>query len=167
VQKKYSLDQVKVVWAKNADMFTEEGITLPDPQADYYNLITNIGLLSQKIGSEFPSVQAVFHTSRIYGGYVADNKQAARGEPISYEGGFATNAVIEKYQRGELPGSPWMGWGPYIWANGTTPNGSGIFWDRSDFQGTNGENQHPSVNGSTKVADALHNFFMQFDWYRN
>lgn len=167
VTKKHSLDQVKVVWAKNADQFTELGITLPDPQADYYNLVTNIGLLGQKVGSEFPSVQAIFNTSRIYGGYVEEKKQAARGEPISYEGGFATNTVIEKYKNGELPGAPWMGWGPYLWANGETPNGSGIFWTKNDFQGGNGENQHPSVFGATKVADALHDFFMQFDWYRN
>ena len=167
VTKKHSLDQVKVVWAKNADMFTADGITLPDPQADYYDLVTNIGLLGQRIGQEFPSVQAVFNSSRIYGGYVEEKKQAARGEPISYEGGFAINTVIEKWQRGELPGSPWMGWGPYIWASGLTPNGTGIFWDRSDFQGDNGENQHPSAAGAKKVADALHEHFMQFGWYRN
>jgi hypothetical protein len=166
VEAKHSLDQVKVIWAKNADQFTEAGITLPDPQADYYNLVNNIGALAQKIGDEFPSVQAMFNTSRIYGGYIEGEKQAARGEPISYEGGFATNAAIEKWKAGELPGAPWMGWGPYLWANGLTPNGSGIFWATSDFQGANGENQHPSEQGATKVANALHDFFMQFDWYR-
>ena len=160
------LSAVKVVWAKDANQFTEHGRTLPDPAADYYDLIDNIGGLSQRIGDEFPSVQAVFHSSRIWGGYVTGQKQAARGEPISYEGGFAVNAVIEKYKQGDLPGSPWVGWGPYIWANGETPNGSGIFWTLEDFQ-DGGVNQHPSVNGATKVADALQDFFMQFDWYRN
>ncbi len=167
VTKKYSLDQVKVVWAKNADQFTEHGRTLPDPQADYYDLVDHIGALMQRIHAEFPSVQAVFNSSRIWGGYVTGEKQAARGEPISYEGGFATNTVIEQFQQGQLPNAPpWIGWGPYIWANGLTPNGSGIFWDRTDFQGNNGDNQHPSINGSTKVADALHDFFMQYDWYK-
>ncbi|MEZ4700745.1 MAG: hypothetical protein R2834_10480 [Rhodothermales bacterium] len=166
IEKKYSLDQVKVIWAKNADQFTADGITLPSPDADYYDLTNNIGALAQKIGDEFPSVQAIFNTSRIYGGYVVEEKQGARGEPISYEGGFATNAAIERWKNGELPGAPWMGWGPYLWANGLTPNGSGIFWDKTDFQGANGENQHPSEQGATKVADALHDFFMQFAWYR-
>jgi len=166
IEKNYSLDQVKVIWAKNADQFTADGITLPDPAADYYDLVNNIGALAQKIGDEFPGVQAIFNTSRIYGGYVIEDKQAARGEPISYEGGFATNTAIEKWKAGELPGAPWMGWGPYLWANSLTPNGSGIFWATSDFQGANGENQHPSEQGATKVADALHDFFMQFDWYR-
>ena len=167
VTKKYSLDQVKVVWAKNADQFTEDGITLPDPNADYYDLVNNIGALMQRIHTEFPAVQAVFNSSRIYGGYINEQKFAARGEPISYEGGFATNTVIEQFNNGQLQGTPpWIGWGPYIWANGLTPNASGIFWDRTDFQGNNGDNQHPSVHGATKVADALHSFFMQFDWYR-
>ncbi len=167
ITRNYSLDQVKVVWAKDANQDTADGITLPDANADYYDLIANIGALSQKIGVEFPSVQAVFHSSRIYGGYVEDRKQAARGEPISYEGGFAINAVIEKWQAGQLPGAPWIGWGPYIWANGTTmANASGILWSTADFQGTNGDNQHPSAAGATKVADALHAFFMQFDWYQ-
>ena len=153
--------------AKNADQFTELGITLPDPQADYYDLTDNIGQLMQRIHTEFPSVQAVFNSSRIYGGYVVEEKQGARGEPISYEGGFATNTVIEQFQQGQLPNAPpWIGWGPYIWANGLTPNASGIFWERADFQGTNGDNQHPGELGSTKVANALHEFFMQFDWYR-
>ena len=166
VTNKHSLDQVKVVWAKNADQFTEHGLTLPDPGADYYDLVNNIGGLMQRIHAEFPSVQAVFNSSRIWGGYVSENKQAARGEPISYEGGFATNTVIEQFQQGQIPNAPpWIGWGPYIWANGTTPNGSGIFWDLSDFQ-DGGVNQHPSANGAKKVADALHEFFMQFDWYR-
>ncbi|MEM8484045.1 MAG: T9SS type A sorting domain-containing protein [Bacteroidota bacterium] len=166
VTNKHSLDQVKVIWAKNADQFTEHGLTLPDPNADYYDLVNNIGSLMQRIHAEFPSVQAVFNSSRIWGGYVSDNKQAARGEPISYEGGFATNTVIEQFQQGQISNAPpWIGWGPYIWANGTTPNASGIFWDLSDFQ-DGGVNQHPSANGAKKVADALHEFFMQFDWYR-
>ncbi|MEZ4700761.1 MAG: hypothetical protein R2834_10560 [Rhodothermales bacterium] len=167
VTQKYQLNQVRVVWAKDANQDTADGITLPDAQADYYDLIANIGALSQKIGQEFPSVQAVFHTSRIYGGYVEDLKQGARGEPISYEGGFAVNAVIEKWKAGQLPGSPWIGWGPYVWAKGEEiPNASGITWTRLDYQGTNGDNQHPSEAGAKKVADALHAFFMQFPWYK-
>ena len=167
ITQNYSLDQVKVVWAKDANQDTADGITLPEANADYYDLINNIGALSQKIGEEFPSVQAIFHSSRIYGGYVEDRKQAAGGEPISYEGGFAINAVIEKWQAGQLPGAPWIGWGPYIWANGTMmANASGILWSTADYQGTNGDNQHPSEAGAKKVADALHAFFMQFDWYR-
>ena len=159
----FTLDQVKVVWAKNANQFTQHGRTLPDPQADYYDLVENIAALSERIGREFPSVQAVFHTSRIYAGWA--EAQASRGEPMSYEGGLAINAVIDRWQAGELPEAPWIGWGPYLWANATTPNGQGISWTPEDFR--DGTNHHPSDAGQVKVANALHAFFMRFDWYRN
>lgn len=152
--------QVRVVWAKNANQFTDHGRTLPDPNADFHDLVANIAALSQRIGAEFPAVQAVFHSSRIFGGY---SGRADRGEPMSYEGGLAINEVIRMQQRGQLPGAPWIGWGPYLWADGAVPNGGGIAWLESDFQS---DRVHPSTAGQTKVADALHRFFMQFDWYR-
>ena len=161
----FALDQIRVVWAKNANQFTSGVPTLPDPAADYHDLVENISALSERIGEEFPSVQAIFHTSRIYGGYVEEARQAARGEPISYEGGYAINAVIERWRRGYLPGAPWIGWGPYLWANATSPNASGISWTPDDFR-DGGDDPHPSDQGQTKVADALHAFFLQFDWYR-
>jgi len=161
----FAPEQIKVVWAKDADQFTDHGRTLPDPRADYYDMVANISALSERIGREFPSVQAVFHSSRIYAGYVAQARQAARGEPISYEGGLAVNAAIERWKAGELPDAPWIGWGPYLWANATTPNGSGLTWLPEDFR-DGGLDPHPSDAGQTKVADALHAFFMQFDWYR-
>jgi hypothetical protein len=159
----FSPDQVRVVWAKNANQFTQHGLTLPDPGADYYDLVENIDALSERIGGEFPSVQAIFHTSRIYAGWAV--AQSSRGEPMSYEGGFAVNAAIERWQAGQLPDAPWIGWGPYLWANATTPNGQGVFWTPEDFR-DGGTDHHPSDAGQTKVADALHAFFMAFDWYR-
>jgi hypothetical protein len=159
----FSPEQVRVIWAKDANQFTDHGRTLPDPAADYYDLVKNIAALSQRIGTEFPSVQAIFHSSRIYGGYTSPDRQPARGEPISYEGGLAINAVIERYRRGELPGSPWIGWGPYLWSKGAEPNAAGIFWLPGDY---NSDRIHPGQSGQTKVADALHRHFLQFDWYR-
>ncbi len=162
----FSLDQVKVVWAKNANQFTDHGRTLPDSGADYFDLVSNISDLSERIGREFPSVEAVFHSSRIYAGYVSEARQAARGEPLSYEGGLAVNAAIRRWQAGQLPDAPWIGWGPYLWANATTPNATGMFWLPEDFR-DGGLDPHPSGAGETKVANALHAFFLGFDWYRN
>ena len=159
----FSPAQVRVVWAKNANQFTQHGRTLPDPEADYYDLVDNIGALSERIGREFPSVEAVFHTSRIYAGWA--EAQTSRGEPMSFEGGLAVNAAIERWEDGALPDAPWIGWGPYLWANATTPNGQGIFWTPDDFR-DGGTNHHPSDAGQVKVADALHGFFMDFAWYR-
>lgn len=156
-------EHVRVVWAKNANAQTQHGRTLPDPAADYYDLVANLTALARRIADRFPNVQAVYHSSRIYGGYARADKQVMRGEPLSYEGGLAINAVIEMQRRGELPGTPWMGWGPYLWANGATPNGSGIAWLPEDFEG---DGVHPSLAGETKVAHALHAHFMRYDWYR-
>lgn len=156
-------DQVRVVWAKNANQFPS-GHTLPDAAADYYDLVQNIAALSQRIGEEFPSVQAVFHSSRIYGGYVPAQNQAMRGEPLNYEGGLAINAVIERQKRGELPGAPWIGWGPYLWSAGEEPNGSGLAWLPGDYAA---DAVHPGPTGRTKVADALHRHFLRFAWYRS
>jgi hypothetical protein len=155
----HQLDQVKVVWAKDANQFPD-GTTLPSDAADYHDLVVNISSISQMIASEFPSVQAVFHSSRIYGGY---NARADRGEPLSYEGGLAVNEVLRRYKDGTLTETPWLGWGPYIWADGITPNGAGILWEEGDYQP---DRIHPNQNGSTKVADALHDHLMQFEWYR-
>lgn len=162
----FSPEQVRVVWAKDANQFTDHGRTLPDPAADYYDLVENISALSRRIGQELPSVQAIFHTSRIYAGYVRESRQAARGEPLSYEGGYAINEVIRRQQRGELSDAPWIGWGPYLWADGTTPNSFGVWWEPADFEGASGDDPHPSLQGETKVAEALHAFLLGFDWYR-
>ena len=161
----FQSDQVRVIWAKNADQFTDHGRTLPDPAADYYDLVENLSTLVLRIAEEFPSVQAIFHSSRIYGGYVSASRQEARGEPISYEGGLAVNEVLRRWQRGELAGTPWMGWGPYLWADGPTPNGTGISWNQGDFR-DDGTNPHPTEQGQTKVADALHQHLMRYAWYR-
>ena len=157
--------QVRVVWAKSANQYTGHGRTLPDPQADYYAMVENLDSLVGLIESRFPSVQAIYHTSRSYGGYVEEAKQAARGEPISYEGGHAVNTVLRRWLDAGVPPEPWMGWGPYIWADGATPNGTGMRWLPEDFQ-KGGTDPHPTARGQDKVADALHVRFSQFDWYR-
>ena len=54
--------------------------------------------------------------------------------------------------------APLLLWGPYLWANGTTPRKSdGLIWEESDYGEIDG--MHPSPSGKQKVAQMLLNFF--------
>ena len=51
---------------------------------------------------------------------------------------------------------PWVAWGPYTWADGTTPRPDGLTWSCSDFAP---DGTHPSAQGADKVGAALLRFF--------
>jgi uncharacterized protein (TIGR03437 family) len=52
--------------------------------------------------------------------------------------------------------APWLSWGPYLWADGTTARDDGLVWECSDFRE---DGTHPSESGRQKVAAMLLNFF--------
>ena len=52
--------------------------------------------------------------------------------------------------------APWLLWGPYLWADGTTPRSDGLRWNREDLE-TDGV--HPAESGEAKVAALLGDFF--------
>ena len=58
--------------------------------------------------------------------------------------------------RGEVK-APVVLWGPYLWADGTTPRKDGLVWNRDDLRDNDGT--HPSPSGQKKVADMLVKFF--------
>ena len=84
---------------------------------------------------KLPSVKLAYFTSRIYAGYATSTLNP---EPYAYESGFAVKWLIEGQVAGEDslnydPGSgpiesPWMAWGPYLWADGLTPRSDGLTW---------------------------------------
>ena len=53
--------------------------------------------------------------------------------------------------------TPWVSWGPYLWANGAAPRSDGLAWPRSDFEP---DGLHPSTAGETKVGGSLLTFFL-------
>ena len=52
--------------------------------------------------------------------------------------------------------SPWLSWGPYLWANGAVKNADGLMYEQSDFAQ---DGTHPSPAGQKKVAGQLLTFF--------
>lgn len=126
---------VRVVWMKvTAGQFTAA-------TADDFDRI----LAAMRV--RWPNVEQVFVSSRIYGGY------APEGEPAAWDTGPAVRTFVLRHL-GER--DPWIGWGPYMWANGTEARSDGLRWLRSDFEE---DGIHPSNSGEAKVAAILLEFF--------
>ncbi|MBZ5600215.1 MAG: hypothetical protein LAN83_18065 [Acidobacteriia bacterium] len=154
----------------------------------------------------YPNLQMVFVTSRTYGGYAVnppeDSSDPTAGclmpEPFAFEEGIAVQRLIvaQINQAGgvnnnpdEYAGpltydvAPWVDWGPYLWADGTTPSsGSGLNWCDSttnrdplcqaqgnpgDFRYGDlaegytqfwGDHTHPTAWAAQKVANQLVKF---------
>ena len=152
--------QVQAVWLKQAD--ANPLLTFPE---DAQRLKNELVVISQILKQKYPNLRAIYFSSRIYGGYA--DSQPTRGEPVSYQTGFAVKWLIED----QINGSPelnfdgslgevktaWLAWGPYIWADGTTPRNDGLFYVCADYQS---DGVHPAPNGAReKVATRLLDFF--------
>ena len=148
--------QVQVVWIKQADAgptqsFPTHAITLQ----------LELEAIACIVKSRYPNARLAYCSSRTYGGYATSNLNP---EPFAYESAFSVKWMIEKQiigdtslaYAGSLARSPWLAWGPYLWADGTTQRSDGLTWQCADTQldGT-----HPAASGCLKVATLLLNFF--------
>jgi hypothetical protein len=92
-------------------------------------------------------------------------------EPYAYESGFAVKwliqAQIDQQRNGgvvvdaraadlDYDVAPWLAWGPYLWADGTTARSDGLVWLQSDLAA---DGTHPAQTGQEKVGDMLLAFF--------
>jgi hypothetical protein len=160
--------QVQVAWVKQADAGPRD--SLPSSQADAYLLETRLGNIVRALRARYPNLTLVFLSSRIYAGYATTTLNP---EPYSYESGFAVKWLVQAQieqmanggavtdpRAGDLnydTGAPWIGWGPYLWADGTTPRqGDGLVWQVGDFAQ---DGTHPSQSGQQKVGTMLLAFF--------
>jgi len=154
-----SHNQVQVAWIKLANVtpsgdLAEHGRKL---ERDTLAVLHNAK-------ARFPNLQIAYLGSRIYGGYATTQLNP---EPYAYEGAFAVRWLIQDQMKGApklnydaIKGpvkSPLLLWGPYFWADGTTPRKSdGLVWERKDL---GGDGTHPSDSGREKVAKMLLEFF--------
>lgn len=146
--------QVQAAWMKDAD----PSPTKPFPD-HARQLQSELQQMAQTARSMFPNLRLLYHSSRIYAGYASSNLNP---EPFAYESGFSVKWLIEKQIQGDADVSfavgkvPWMAWGPYLWADGTTPRFDGLVWSCSDLED---DGTHPNRAGQQKVAGMLLDFF--------
>jgi hypothetical protein len=159
--------QVQIGWVKVAN--AGPTVSLPSASADAYTLETQMGQIVRAMKTRYPNLKLVYFSSRIYAGYATT---ALNPEPYAYEYGFAVKWIVQAQidqmanggtivdsHAGDLnynTGAPWIAWGPYLWANGTTPRSDGLTWQPGDLQA---DGTHPSQSGQTKVGGLLLSFF--------
>ena len=140
--------QVQAVWLK-------EAIARPTEQfpADAQRLRADLEAIVQILAQTFPNLRLVYVSSRTYGGYAST---ALNPEPYAYDSGFAVKWTVGDRIDGHLKVRPWVGWGPYLWTNGTAGRADGLVWSCGD---TVADGTHPSDTGRRKVAQMLLTFF--------
>ena len=156
--------QVQAVWLKVANRSPRS--SLPSIDADAYRLERSMGNIIRALKARYPNLQLVFVSSRTYGGYSVGRKNP---EPFAYESGFASKWLIEAQIAQERTGivdpeagdlalsrTPWIGWGPYLWAAGRNPRSDGLAWLPEDV-GDDGV--EVSSEGVRKVGHLLLEFF--------
>ena len=150
-------NQVQVIWFKSANPAAGTPI-----QSHYDSLVVQFKRIMNEIKTRFPNVKLCYMASRNYGGYASTQLNP---EPYAFWTGWAVKQVIEDQINGDAQlqysgagaNAPWISWGIYLWADGTTPRSDGLTWicpADYDPDGT-----HPSLIGEQKVANLLLNFF--------
>jgi hypothetical protein len=141
-------NQVQAVWLKEA--IAGENEAFP---TDSQRLESDLNTIIAMLRAHFPNLRLIYMSSRIYAGYAVTTLNP---EPFAYDSGFAVKWTVADAIKTASAASPWVGWGPYLWANGTHPRSDGLEWLCSDF-GSDGT--HPSSQGAEKVAGLLLHFF--------
>jgi hypothetical protein len=153
--------QVQAVWMKHARIAPATHGEYPahgDELAGH--IVKSLNIAREK----FPNLRVAYLSSRIYAGYAVTGLNP---EPYAYESGLVVRRLIRDQIAGDAKlnfdpakgdvKSPLLLWGPYLWADGTTPRKSdGLTWKREDL-GPDGT--HPSnPSGREKVAKLLLEF---------
>ena len=149
--------QVQIIWYKEAEASPKDTSFATYPNA----LKVKYTSVMQLLKSKFPNLKLVYLSDRIYAGYATSNLNP---EPFAWYSGWTVKRLIQDQINGDAslnysgsnPSSAWLAWGPYLWANGTTPRSDGLTWVKSDFQS---DGTHPSTTGRQKVAQMLLTFF--------
>jgi hypothetical protein len=155
--------QVQAVWLK--ETLKHPTVTWP---ADANLLRDDLHSIVHILKQKYPNLWLVYLSSRIYAGYAETNLSP---EPHAYQGGFSVKWLIQDQLQGKMPVSattvPWLGWGPYMWADGLKPRSDGLTWECHDFDV---DGTHPAAGAVAKVDNMLmsfvHNDATASIWYK-
>lgn len=150
---------VRVIWLKEAHARPE--LLFPN---DATQLQNELDAILDIINNNFPNVEVIYLSSRIYAGY---SDSDLNPEPFAYQSGFSVKWLIEQHMSDPAYDGPALLWGPYMWADGTTPRSDGLTWECADFKN---DYIHPSPQGELKVAQMLVDFFSSDEtavWFRD
>jgi len=159
--------QVQVVWLQLAR--SNPIAPLPIQWADAYDLKIDISGAITSMKIRYPNLRIAYLSSREYGGYATTTWSP---EPFAYETGFSNRWVVlgqisqirtgfdsDPARLGDLNyktgAAPWLAWGPYLWANGTSAREDGLTWQRGDFEA---DGETLSAQGAHKSASLLFRF---------
>jgi hypothetical protein len=150
--------QVQIAWVKQVTAA---------PRSEFADhtakLKRDLALIAQILHTRFPNIRLAYYSSRIYAGYASTDLNP---EPFAYESGYAVKWLIEDQINGEQDlnfdpshgrvKAPWLGWGPYLWADGLTARSDGLTYSCSDFAA---DGTHPQQGARDKVVKMLLDFF--------
>ena len=146
-------EQVQVVWLKQS---IEAEATIGNFPQRTDALRTALAAITTILTSRCPNLQLIYLSSRIW----APNPARTT---FVYETGFAVKGLIADQiadfggPPGGLGSGPWLGWGPYLWAEGAIPRSDGLTWDAWDLS----DGVHPAPPGEWTVATLLDRHFHQ------
>jgi PKD repeat protein len=154
-------EQVEVAWVKEAEKVPANLGPFP---TSAQVLEQDLATISRNLLIHFPHIRIAYLSSRTHA-YTTD-PMALNPEPYAYESGFSVQWLIASqingtgnlnYDPSQGPVvAPYLSWGPYLWADGTSPRSDGFTWWPTDVVY---DHIHPSASGVAKVADQLLAFF--------
>jgi PKD repeat protein len=156
-------NQVQVVWIKQA--LKQPSLYGAFP-AHAQTLQTMEEQILRNAKARFPNLKIAYLSGRTRA--YDTNASTLNPDPFAFESGFAVRWVIQdqlnatnnlNYNPSIGPVvAPWLSWGPYLWADGTTPRGDGFTWQCADV--ISSDYTHPSTtSGVPKVGTQLLAFF--------
>jgi PKD repeat protein len=153
--------QVEVAWIKEAEKVPSSLGPFP---THAQVLEQDLSAIVRNLLIRYPHIRIAYVSSRTHAYTTVPT--ALNPEPYAYESGFATQWLITNQINGTgnlnydpahgTVVAPYLSWGPYLWADGTSPRSDGFTWLPTDVIY---DHIHPSANGIAKVADQLLAFF--------